>query len=598
MHNLKKLYYILSISDRKHVVTLLTMMSVMAVLDMIGVASIFPFIAVLSNPDIIQTNFALNHFYKLTNTFGIKNEQQFLIVLGSLVFILLIFSISFKAFTNYMQIRFMQKINYNLSKNLIEGYLYQPYSWFLNRNSAHLGKNILSEIQQMIGNGLRPTIDLVSHSLVAIMLIVLLITVDVYLTILVFLAIGSSYLFIYYFVNKYLEETGSKNFRNNTLRFTIVNEAFGGIKEIKVGNLERFYNNLFAKTSYSFTLTKALLEIISQLPRYILEIIIFGGVLLTILYLMAKSGSLNQVLPVLSLYIFAGYRLMPSLQQIYRSFTQISFAGPSIDKLYRDLKDIKKNDSQEPIVKEVLPIKKYIKLSNVYFSYPYSSLQVIKNLSLQIDSSSITGFIGPTGSGKTTIIDIILGLLQPEKGTLEVDGKIISNDNLKSWQKNIGYVPQNIFLSDDTIAANIAFGVEQKNINFLAVQEAAKQANIYDYIIKDLPQKFQTTIGERGIRLSGGQRQRIGIARALYNKPKVLILDEATSSLDNDMERKVMDEIYHLRKDITIIIIAHRLNTIKNCDKIFLIKNGELINEGTYENLFNSNKDFTESDIN
>jgi len=598
MNNLKKLYYILSISDRKHVVTLLTMMAVMALLDMIGVASIFPFIAVLSNPDIIQTNFALNHFYKLTNTFGIKNEQQFLIVLGGLVFILLIFSISFKALTNYMQIRFMQKINYNLSKNLIEGYLYQPYSWFLNRNSAHLGKNILSEIQQMIGNGLRPTIDLVSHSLVAIMLIVLLITVDVDLTIIVFLALGSSYLLIYYFVNKYLEETGSKNFRNNTLRFTIVNEAFGGIKEIKVGNLERFYNNLFAKTSYSFTLTKALLEIISQLPRYILEIIIFGGVLLTILYLMAKSGSLNQVLPVLSLYIFAGYRLMPSLQQIYRSFTQISFAGPSIDKLYQDLKDIKKNDSQEPIVKEVLPIKKYIKLNNVYFSYPYSSLQVIKNLSLQIDSSSITGFIGPTGSGKTTVIDIILGLLQPEKGTLEVDGKIISNDNVKSWQKNIGYVPQNIFLSDDTIAANIAFGVEQKKMNFLAVQEAAKKANIYDYIIKDLPQKFQTTIGERGIRLSGGQRQRIGIARALYNKPKVLILDEATSSLDNDMERKVMDEIYNLRKDITIIIIAHRLNTIKNCDKIFLIKNGELINEGTYENLFNSNKDFTESDIN
>ena len=218
--------------------------------------------------------------------------------------------------------------------------------------------------------------------------------------------------------------------------------------------------------------------------------------------------------------------------------------------------------------------------------------QRLKDISLSIPAKSTVGLVGTTGSGKTTMVDIILGLLEPQKGTLEVDGKIITKQNSRSWQRSIGYVPQHIYLTDNSIAANIAFGVEPKDINQDLVEKASKIANLHNYVINELPKQYHTTIGERGVRLSGGQRQRIGIARALYHESKVLILDEATSALDNQTEKIVMDAIKNLSKDITIILITHRLNTVKNCDKIYLLKNGEIKNEGTFEELINVDEDF------
>ena len=298
---------------------------------------------------------------------------------------------------------------------------------------------------------------------------------------------------------------------------------------------------------------------------------------------MTQTGSFNNALPIISLYVFAGYRLIPSLQQIYRSFTTLTFAGPVIDKLYNNKKNLKNVLINKD--EKLLDFNKSIKLNNLHYNYPNASRTTLKDINLNIPAKATVGLIGPTGSGKSTVVDIILGLLEAQKGTLEVDGKIITNENLRSWQKSIGYVPQHIYLSDDTVAGNIAFGVDDNDIDQIRVEKVSKIANLHQFVMDDLPQKYLTTIGERGIRLSGGQRQRIGIARALYHNPKLLILDEATSALDNETEKSVMNSINNLDNNITIIMIAHRLNTVKDCDIIFKLEKGRLVKKGKFEEI-------------
>jgi ABC-type multidrug transport system fused ATPase/permease subunit len=584
MQTLKKLLFLLTPQERKRAGLLLIMILIMAFLDMIGVASIFPFVSVLMNPSLIETNFILNYMFKSSSMFGVENNQDFLFALGALVFLLLIFSLSFKVLTIYAQTRFIQMREYSIGKRLLEQYLHQPYSWFLSRHSADLGKNILSEVSQVIGFGIYPCIDLISKGILVIMLITLLAIVDLKLALKVSLSLAIAYGFIFYFVRNFLNRTGEERLKNNQLRFTAVSEAFGAVKEIKVGALESFYIKCFSDSAQKFAKAQALASIVSSLPRYFLEVIAFGGVLMIILNIIAQKGSFNNALPIISLYIFAGYRLMPALQQIYGCFTSLTFVSSSLNKLYEDFKSLKAfNENQD---QNILFLNKIITLNNIHYNYPNTSRAALKNISIKIPAKSRVGLVGVTGGGKTTIVDIILGLLEPQKGTLEVDGKVITKQNLKAWQKSIGYVPQHIYLSDDTIAANIAFGVEAKKINQDMVEKAAKISNLHNFIIDDLPEQYLTTIGERGIRLSGGQRQRIGIARALYHNPKVLILDEATSSLDNQTEEVVMDAINNLSKDITIILIAHRLNTVKNCDIIFKIENGQLVGQGTFNDFF------------
>ena len=278
---------------------------------------------------------------------------------------------------------------------------------------------------------------------------------------------------------------------------------------------------------------------------------------------------------------------MPALQQIYGCFAQLTFIGPSLRKLYEDLNNLKPfNQNQD---RGVLSLKKAIVLKNIDYNYPNTAKAALRNISMNIPVKSTVGLVGVTGSGKTTVVDIILGLLEVQKGILEVDGTVITKKNVRSWQRSIGYVPQHIFLTDNSFAANIAFGVDYEDINQEAVIKASKIANLHSFI-NDLPEQYQTKIGERGARLSGGQRQRIGIARALYHNPEVLILDEATSALDNQTEQVVMEAINNLGKSVTTILIAHRLDTLKNCNIIFKFDNGQLISQGPFKKLFN-NKD-------
>ena len=589
INTFKKILYFLTPHERRSAGLLLLMIFIMALIEMIGVASILPFMAVLTNPGLVETNSTLNTMFQSLSIFGIDNNQQFLTVLAILVFLFLITSISFKAFTVYVQTRFIHMRDYSISRRLIEAYLRQPYSWFLNQHSSNLGKNILSEVSQVVGGGLQQFIDLIAKSMVSIVMIFLLIIVNPIIALTIGSFLGGAYLIIFLCIRIYLKKIGKKRFQANELRFKVANEAFNGIKEIEIRGLKQYYIDRFSDPAKAYSQTHTSSQVLSQLPRFFLEAITFGGMLILILYMMTKTDSFNNALPMISLYVFAGYRLMPALQNVYSSFTRISFFNASINKLYSDFKNLKSFNEHHQH-QDILPLNKSINLKNIYFNYPNTEQSTLKNINLNIPANSTVGFIGATGSGKTTIVDIILGLLEAQEGTLEVDGQVITKQNSKTWQRTIGYVPQNIYLTDDTLAANIAFGEDPKNINQEVVEKVSKIANLHEFVKKELPKQYQTTIGERGIRLSGGQIQRIGIARALYHSPQLLVLDEATSALDNKTEQIVMNSINNLKKNITIILIAHRLNTVKSCDIIFKIDKGMLVDEGSYDKLIGSRR--------
>ena len=590
MNTLIKILNLLSRVERRRAVVLLIMILFMALLDALGVASIMPFIAVLTNPDLILSNHLINKVFQYSRVFGVNTNQEFLFVLGLFVFFILVFSLIFKAFLTYMQLKFTSMCEYGLSKRMTESYLNQPYSWFLNRHSADLGKTILSEVGLMISKGLKPLMSLITYGTIASAILILLIIADPLLALIIGFTLGIAYLSIYKFTRSFLTRIGNERLKANQKRFTIVSEAFGAAKELKVGSLEKIFLDRFSDPAKTLARHSAVSGAISQIPRYALEMIAFGGMLLLILYLMVQKTIFINILPLIALYAFAGYRLLPAFQQIYASVTQLRFVGPSLNAIHNDIKNLVSKKSYKGI--KVIPFKKAIVLKDLHYQYPNTSRTTIKNINIKIPVSSTVGIVGTTGSGKTTIIDIILGLLQPQNGTLEVDDIIIDQDNSDSWQRSIGYVPQEIFITDDTLEANIAFGVEKKFINKEKVISVAKIANIHEFVINHLPQQYQTTLGERGVRLSGGERQRIGIARALYRNPQVLILDEATSALDNITEESVMKKINLHGKNKTIIMIAHRLSTVKGCDIIFLMENGRISAQGSYQELIKSNDQF------
>ena len=586
MLNIEKIFIILSRKERIRSVYLLFLIISMALIDMIGIASVMPFIALLTNPEIIITNKFINFAYQKSSIFGVEDEQSFLILTGFFVFLLLIISIIVKALTAYFQSKYIRYCEYSLSKRLIKKYIYQPYSWFINQNSSEIGKTILSETGNVIGKGLGPAVSLITNIIITITLLLMLLYVDTKLTLTVAFTVSVFYITFYLIIRKLLNKVAKKNFKDNGLKFKALLEAFSASKEVKAGGLEQIFINRFSKPAKSMAYNATLVEILTQLPRFALEAISFGGMILVIIFYMLATDNIASVLPIIALYAFAGYRLMPAIQKIFANITSLRVSGPAINYLYNDLKNLNLKIDENP--KDEFFFNESIKLKNIFYTYPKSSRTVLKNINLTIPAYSSVGIVGETGSGKTTTIDLILGLLEAQKGTLEVDDKIVNNKNRRAWQNSIGYVPQQIYLADTTVSENIAFGVNVDKISQESVERAAKIANLHEFIINELPSQYQTSIGERGVRLSGGQRQRVGIARALYHKPQVLILDEATSALDNKTEEAVMDAVKKLGKDITIILIAHRLNTVKNCDIIYKFEKGELINQGKFDEIIKS----------
>lgn len=588
---LKKIIALVPSRERRAAYLLLVMILIMALLDMVGIASIMPLLSVLASPNVLEKNHFLASIY---DSIGFNNTGEFLYFLGAVVFVFLVVSIAFKAITVYCILRFTHLRSYLLSKRLVMGYLHQPYEWFLSRHSASLGKTVLSEVEQVTQGAMIPMMQLIAQGAVAVALIFLLFVVNPGLAFASAAALCSAYALIYVLLRRYLMRIGIDRVHANEQRFKIVQESFVGIKDVKIRGLEPEILKQFEAPARRYAQYQAVSQAVSYVPRYLLEAIAFGGILIVVLYLMRDPAGLQGALPLIGLYAFAGYRLLPALQQVYAQLVNLRYAKPALDALYTDVQMIGMGggQKQQPLSATPMGLRSNIKLVRVKYRYPKAERPAIDDLDLQIAANTTVGIVGGSGCGKSTTVDLILGLLSPQKGELLVDGTAIGSENVRAWQKCVGYVPQHIHLVDATIAENIAFGIPFEMIDWKAIEDAARIANLHDFIEDDLPAGYQTSVGESGIRLSGGQRQRLGIARSLYSKPELLIFDEATSALDNLTEQAVMDAVHNLSHKKTIIIIAHRLSTVRACDLIHIMDRGRVEASGSYEYLQNNSVRF------
>ena len=564
---------------------------VRSLVEVAGVASIMPFLSIVSDPETIHTNTYLSWIYE---AFGFSSDRQFLLAVGFGVLFLLIFNNAFAAFALWLRQRFTARLKHGFSKRLLDRYLKRPYVFFLGRNSADLNKNILSEANSAV-EVLSAMLEIGARTIVALAILGLLFVVDWKLSLIVVVTLSVAYAVVWMFVRHRLSVIGEDRFAANQERYQISGEAFGGIKEVKLMGREDYYTNAFQEPSRRFNRHQATSSIISLVPKYALEAIAFGGILLIILYYLALGQGVQSILPIAGLFAFAGYRMMPALQSIYSSISKVRYNLPALDAVYEDLEQISRSSpGGEHSKVEPIPVRELFALQDVTFTYPGAAEPALRNVSLNVPVGHSIGLVGATGSGKTTTIDILLGLLRPDQGALVVDGRPIDDDRLPAWQAQLGYVPQDIYLTDDTIRRNIAFGVPDDEIDETSVRKAAAIANIADFIEQELPEEYDTEVGERGVRLSGGQRQRIGIARALYRDPAVLIFDEATSDLDNATERAIVEAIDRVSSDKTIVQIAHRLTTVEDCDTIYVLEQGRVVGQGTYTELLRTNEKFRE----
>jgi len=489
---------------------------------------------------------------------------------------------------NWKVARFSQMQTHYISTRLLTQYLYQPYKFFLGRNTSDLSKNIHFEVQRCIVGVVIPLMQAFSRTVVAFFLTALLIAVDPIVALTAVFVLGVSYWVIYNAVRSRLHIIGKKSTKTVGERFKVASEAMSGIKVIKLKGCESEFVERFSAASEKNARYATQSNVISITPRYVLETIAFGGIVFMMIYLILNDQQGGEIIPFISLYALSGYKIMPALQQIYGSITTIKFHLPLLDILVDEMQST--NLSISPKNKSpAIELRQKIQLKSVSFQYDGTKLPTLNKLNMNIHANTTIGIVGSTGSGKTTLVDVILGLLPIEFGKMFVDDVSINSSNIQNWQNNFGYVPQDIYLKDDTIANNIAFS--DRTINQESVVRASKLAEL-DKFVQTLPDKYNTIVGERGVRLSGGQRQRIGIARAMYNNPSILVLDEATSALDGITENVVMDAIHNLTHTRTIIIIAHRLTTVKGCDVIHIVESGKISMSGTYEELVARNEQF------
>ncbi len=587
MEILRTFFDLLTTRERRNLYLLFCAVLVMAGLEVVSVSSIMPFLQVAADPASVHENAYLSWAYE---TFGFADTNSFLIALGLAALAALVLSNAFIVLTTWALYRYVWGRNHSLSRRLLRSYLYRPYEYFLTQNSAELGKNILEEVKEVTGSMLMPALRGGAKGVVALFIIGFLFFVDPIVALMVTTILGLAYTGIYYAVRDRLDRTGAERVEANTKRYQFVNEAFGGIKQVKLRGKEEPFLSRFDEPSKHFARVQAQYRVIKRAPRYILEAVAFGGIILIAVYLITLQKNIQQVIPMLGLYAFAGYRLMPALQQAFKGIASARFNIAALRKIHEGLQQrakaghVSSNGTQEAD-RQPLTLEDRLVMEHVSFTYPGADEPAIKDLTLEVPAHTTVGFVGKTGSGKTTTVDLILGLLRPQRGIISVDGSSLQGEDIRRWKKDIGYVPQQIYLADNTVARNIAFGVAEENIDMDAVRDAARRAHIYNFITGQLPRRWETVVGERGVKLSGGQRQRIGIARALYHNPSVLVFDEATSALDQATEASVMEAIYDLEGDHTMLMIAHRLSTVRRADNIVMLEQGRKVGEGTYDEL-------------
>jgi len=578
---IKKLLMLFNKREKKKLFILFFMMVVAAVFETIGIGLIIPFVGIVTDPDIIQDQAILSYTYELLNF-----QSTSMFIMFSVVTLLTIFILKnvYILLFYYAQYRVILNQQVKLSRILFKEYLIKPYTFHLQRNTADLLRNVNEEVPKVFQGIIMSGFQLFTEALVITCILVLLLVTAPIATIFATVLLGGSvFIFFKLFRNK-VSLLGEEQQKVSGTMIKWVNQGLGASKEVKVSGKEKFFINAYTRQSQIKANNSRYMKMLDQVPRLFIETLLISIVLITMLIIILQGTNTTQMVSTMALFAMAAFRLMPSITRVVAMITTIRFSRPALSVVYEDLfvNKEKSSNSNHILNLESAMINKgkkvfrdSIRLDKVSFRYPNQQQYSVKDVTLTIPVGKSVAFIGESGAGKTTLVDIILGLLPPERGRILVDGKNLY-DHKSLWQQRIGYIPQFIFLSDDTIRGNVAFGIDPAQIDDEAVWSALEQAQLKEFV-ETLPDKLETSVGERGVRLSGGQRQRIGIARALYHNPEILFMDEATSALDNETEKEIMKAIDGLKGDKTLIIIAHRLSTIENCDIVYKIKNGTLL---------------------
>lgn len=565
-----RLWSHIAIRRRLQFKLLLALMILVSLTEVISIGAVLPFLGALTAPDRIFEHSAAQPFIHML---GLTSADQLLLPLTILFSLAAIMAGSLRIFLSWASIRLSFAAGADLGLEMYRRTLYQPYSVHITRNSSEVINGISTQVNVVIFYILMPVLTLVSSLFMMLAILGILLFIIPSVALITFTCFGLIYAFIIRIARNRLKSYSQSIARESTNVIKSLQEGLGGIRDILLDGSQSAFYKIYRNADQALRRAQGNNQFVSISPRYGMETL--GMLLIAILaYILTKqSKDLGNAIPMLAALALGMQRLLPVLQQAYGAWSNI-LGGQSSMQGALELLD-------QPLPAYVnqsinqLPFQEKITLNQISFGYSSQTPKILKNISLTITKGSRVGFVGATGSGKSTLLDIVMALLPPTEGTLEVDGQCITAENYRAWQSHIAHVPQAIFLADSSVEENIAFGVPKDQINFERVKHAAQQAQIAD-AIEIWPLQYKTNVGERGVQLSGGQRQRIGIARALYKQADVIVFDEATSALDNDTEQAVMDVIEGLSNQVTVLIIAHRLTTIKNCTQIIEIVHGEI----------------------
>lgn len=584
---------LLNKKERNSLVKVLSLAFLMAIFDSIGIVSVMPFLSVASNAQLIETNAYLAYFYEKSVYLGVVNYNEFLVVLGLASFVILLLSSVYRVFTQFTLNNFIELRRHSIGMRLFTEYMGKEYEFFLNKNTSSMSKNILSEVDLVVQQVLRPIVQMIVYGLVVFVMLILLIVINPLISLIVGLVFGGLYILFYSMARNKLKEIGLKRSLGNEGRFLAVSEAFGGIKALKLGKHEKVYLEKFRPHSYSYSKSQSLAVTINQVPQYLVEALAIGGVILvTIIAILSLGGvgsnAFSKIVPMIGLYVFAAYRIQPALRSVYQGIASIKYGASALETLlnaFRGTKsDFGSRSERIPRLVNSLKFENVLSLCDIEFTYANSKQLAVDKVSFNIEKNSLIAVIGPSGSGKTTLIDVMLGLLTPQNGNITVDDCLLNSENVGAYQKLIGYVPQDIYLIDASIAENIAFGISLCEVDFDRVKKVARMANLSAFC-DGLEGGYYSQVGERGSNLSGGQKQRIGIARALYKDPQILVLDESTSALDSDTEKQILSTITGLKGSLTVVFITHKTSMIRDFDNILYLASGKKVDFCDYDTL-------------
>lgn len=590
---IRQLFSLLSPEQVRQFYILQVLVVVMAFTELLGIASIAPFMTLVGDISILEKSNVFAELYQLS---GITDPIDFVFYTGLLVLVALSVSTLVSMFTIWKLSLYAARVGTEIADRLYAYYMQEDWQFHASGSSAQLTKQVSTEAMRVTNGIVQPLMQMNAKVVLATLISVSILIYNPIIAITGLFIFALAYFLLYKLVRKKLVSNGQVISQVSTERFRLMNEGFGGIKDVLLLNRSQDFVKRFEESGKVFARALGLNSGISQVPRYFMELIAFGTIIgLVLLLIKLHEGNLGTVLPILAVYALAAFKLLPALQQIYSSIAQIKGNLAAFESVKGDLE--RSVSSHKFITKEALPIrtelKQQITLSDIKFNYPGKSRPAVNGVTMTIPVNSVVGLVGSSGSGKSTLIDLLLGLLMPQSGHIYVDDTCITSENKRAWQDTLGFVPQSIFLSEGTIAENIAFGLPVADIDLKQVNKALKLASLTE-LVAQLPDGVNTKVGERGVQLSGGQRQRIGIARALYHEADVLVFDEATSALDGITEKVIMDAIHDFSGQKTIIMIAHRLKTVQKCDIIYLMDQGKIVDQGTYQELVETNPQFKE----